>query len=146
VKTPEQVVRDFIDAFRVSWPSDFDAALAPLAEDASYQIVVPTLAPIRGRAAIKAELLRMKTRVADQKHVMKHVAASGNLVFTERVDSSLRNGRWVEIPLVAVFELNGRGQIAVWREFLDLGHAAQQHGMTFEALHQTLVQPTKAAA
>jgi limonene-1,2-epoxide hydrolase len=142
--TPEQTVRDFIDAFRVSWPSDFDAALAPLADDASYQIAVPTLAPIHGRAAIKSELLRMKTRVADQKHVMKNVAAAGNIVFTERVDSSLRNGRWVDIPLVAVFELNDGGQITAWREYLDLGHAAQQHGMTFEALHQTLVQHTKA--
>jgi limonene-1,2-epoxide hydrolase len=137
--TPEQTVRQFIDAFRVSWPSDFDVALAPLAEDASYQIVVPTIAPIRGRAAIKAELLRMQTKVTDQKHVMKHVAASANTVFTERVDSSLRNGHWVDIPLVAVFELNDRGQIAVWREYLDLGHAALQHGMTFEALHQSLV-------
>ena len=33
--TPEQTVRQFIDAFRVTWPSDFDVALAPLAEDAS---------------------------------------------------------------------------------------------------------------
>lgn len=138
-KTPEQIVRDFIDAFRVSWPADFDRALAPLAEDASYQITVPTIAPIRGRAAIKSELLRMQSKVADQKHEMKNVAASGNVVFTERVDQSLRHGHWVAIPLVAVFEVNERGEIAAWREYLDLGHAAQQHGMTFEALQQTLV-------
>lgn len=138
-KTPEQIVREFIDAFRVTWPSDFDVALAPLAEDATYQIVVPTIAPIQGRATIKAELLHMQTRVADQKHVMKHVAASGNTVFTERVDSSLRNGHWVDIPLVAVFELNARGQIAVWREYLDLSNVAHQHGMTVDALRASLV-------
>ena len=138
-KTPEQVVRDFIDAFRVSWPADFDAALAPLAEDASYQIAVPTIKAIRGRAAIKSELLRMQGKVADQKHEMKNVAANGRVVFTERVDQSLRHGHWVAIPLVAVFEVNERGEIAAWREYLDLGHAAQQHGMTFEALQQTLV-------
>lgn len=138
-KTPEQTVRDFIDAFRVSWPSDFDAALAPLAEDASYQITVPTIAPIRGRAAIKAELLRMKAKVADQKHVMKNVAASGKVVFTERVDSSWRNGHWVDIPLVAVFELNERGEIASWREFLDLANVAHKHGMSVETLCQTLI-------
>lgn len=137
--TPEQTVRQFIAAFRVTWPSDFDVALAPLSEDASYQIVVPTIAPIRGRATIKAELLRMQTRVADQKHVMKHVAASGNTVFTERVDSSRRNGHWVEIPLVAVFELNDRGQIAVWREYLDLSNVAHKHGMSVDALRQSLV-------
>jgi limonene-1,2-epoxide hydrolase len=138
-KTPEQTVRDFIDAFRVSWPGDFDAALAPLAEDASYQIVVPTVAPIRGRAAIKSELLRMKGKVADQRHVIKNVAASGNVVFTERVDSSWRNGHWVDIPLVAVFELDERGEIAAWREFLDLANVAHKHGMTVEALCQTLI-------
>lgn len=138
-KTPEQIVRDFIDAFRVSWPADLAAALAPLAEDAWYQIAVPTIAPIRGRANILAELLRMKSKVADQKHEMKNVAASGNVVFTERVDQSLRNGRWVPIPLVAVFEVNARGEISAWREYLDLGHAANQHGMTFEALRETLL-------
>lgn len=138
-KTPEQTVRDFIDAFRVSWPADLATALAPLAEDAWYQIAVPTIAPIRGRANILAELLRMKSKVADQKHEMKNVAASGNVVFTERVDQSLRNGRWVPIPLVAVFEVDARGEISAWREYLDLGHAANQHGMTFEALQETLL-------
>ncbi len=136
--TPEQTVRRFIDAFRITWPADFDTALAPLAEDAIYQIVVPTIAPIQGRAAIRSELLRMKAKVADQKHVMKNVAASGNVVFTERVDSSLRNGHWVDIPLVAVFELNARGEIATWREFLDLANVARNHGMTVDALCQSL--------
>lgn len=136
--TSEQIVRQFIDAFRVSWPADFDVALAPLAEDASYQIVVPTIAPISGRAAIKAELLHMQAKVGDQKHVMKNVAASGNVVFTERIDSSQRNGKWVDIPLVAVFELNDRGQIAVWREFLDLAYVARAHGMTVDTLCQSL--------
>jgi limonene-1,2-epoxide hydrolase len=139
ITTPEQTVRAFIDAFRVAWPSNFDAALAPLAEDASYQITVPTIAPITGRAAIKSELLRMKAKVAKQRHVMKNVAASGNVVFTERVDSSWRNGHWVDIPLVAVFELNERGEIATWREFLDLANVAHKHGMTVEALCATLV-------
>ena len=43
---PEAIVRAFIGAFRDSWPADFDTALTPLADDASYQIVVPTVAPI----------------------------------------------------------------------------------------------------
>ncbi|MCY4756595.1 limonene-1,2-epoxide hydrolase family protein [Pelomonas aquatica] len=135
---PEATVRQFISAFSKSWPQDFDAALAPLAEDASYQIVTPTVEPIRGRAAIKAALLGMKERVTDQKHVMKAVAADGNTVFTERVDSSLRNGHWVEIPLVAVFELNDRGQIQSWREYLDLACVAQKHGMSSDALLNSL--------
>lgn len=138
-KTPEQTVRDFIDGFRLAWPSDFDVALAPLAEDAIYQITVPTIAPIKGRAAIKSELERMKGKVPRQKHVMKNVAANGNVVFTERVDSAWRNDHFVDIPLVAVFELNTRGEIASWREFLDLANVAKNHGMSVEALCETLI-------
>lgn len=135
--TPEQTVRDFIGAFRDSWPADFDVALAPLAEDASYQIVVPTIAPIEGRAAIQRELERMREKVRDQRHILKAVAASGNTVFTERIDESLRHGEWVAIPLVAVFELNDAGQIVRWREYLDLAHVAKNHGMTVDALCAT---------
>lgn len=134
----EQTVRRFIDAFRLSWPEDFDAALAPLADDASYQIVVPTIRPIQGKAAIKAELLRMKASVPDQKHEMKAVAASGNTVFTERVDQSWRHDHWVAIPLVAVFTLDDAGRIAVWREFLDLAHVARAHGMSVDDLTRSL--------
>jgi limonene-1,2-epoxide hydrolase len=139
VRTPEQIVREFIDAFRVSWPKDLDAALAPLAEHATYQIVVPTIEPIHGRAAIKAELIHMQQRVLDQKHDMKCVAASGNTVFTERCDWSYSKGRWVAIPLVAVFELDDAGRIVAWREYLDPSHVAKQHGMTLDELRASLV-------
>jgi limonene-1,2-epoxide hydrolase len=135
----EDIVRRFIGQFRESWPQDLDLALAPLADDASYQISVPTIPPLKGRAAIKAELLRMQQRVIGQKHDMKTVAASGNTVFTERVDYSKRvGGEWAAIPLVAVFELDGEGRITTWREFMDLGAVASQHGMTFEQLRQAI--------
>lgn len=134
----EDIVRRFIDAFRETWPRDLDAALAPLAEDASYQIIVPSIAPIKGRAAIKAELEHMKIRVIEQRHDMKAVAANGNTVFTERVDWSFSKGRWVSIPLVAVFELNDSGQITAWREYLDPSTVAEQHGMTLDELRGSL--------
>jgi len=137
-RTPEQIVRQFIDAFRESWPRDLDAALAPLADDAYYQIVVPSMEPIRGRAAIKAELEHMQKRVLDQKHDMKAVAASGNTVFTERCDWSFSKGRWVSIPLVAVFVLDDAGRIVEWREYLDPSHVAKQHGMTLDELRDSL--------
>lgn len=130
----EDIVRNFISAFRETWPRDLDVALAPLAEDATYQIIVPSIAPIQGRAAIKAELVHMQKRVIEQRHDMKTIAASGNTVFTERVDWSFSKGRWVSIPLVAVFELDDAGQITVWREYLDPSAVAAQHGMTLEEL------------
>jgi limonene-1,2-epoxide hydrolase len=136
--SPEAIVRKFIDAFRETWPVDLDAALAPLTDDATYQIAVPSFAPIAGRAAIKAELVHMQTRVLQQRHDMKNVAANGSVVFTERVDWSFSKGRWVSIPLVAVFELNDAGGITAWREYLDVLAVSKQHGMTPEELHASL--------
>lgn len=137
-RSAEQIVLDFIGAFRESWPKDLDVALAPLAEDAYYQLAVPSFAPVKGRAAIKAELELMQKTVTGQRHDMKAVAASGNTVFTERCDWSFRNERWVPIPLVAVFVLNAAGQIAEWREYLDPGHAAKLHGMSMEDFRASL--------
>ena len=134
----ERIVLDFIGAYRESWPPDLEAALEPLAEDAYYQVVVPTTAPYRGRANILAGHRLMKEKVPDQKHEMKSFGSRGNTVFTERVDYSFRGGKWSPVPLVAVFDLNDDGKIVAWREYLDLANTASQHGMTAEALLESL--------
>jgi limonene-1,2-epoxide hydrolase len=137
----ERIVLDFIGAYRDSWPADLKAALSPLAEDAYYQIVVPTIRPIHGRDQILAEHQLMKVKCEDQKHEMKAVGSRGNVVFTERVDYSKRNGKWTPIPLVAVFELNDAGEITAWREYLDLANTAREHGIAVEELLASLSLP-----
>jgi limonene-1,2-epoxide hydrolase len=134
----EQIVLDFIAAYRDSWPADLGAALQPLAEDAYYQIVVPTIPPVHGRDRIREEHELMKVKVLDQKHEMKSYGSKGNTVFTERVDYSLRNGKWTPVPLVAVFDLNDGGEIVAWREYLDLANTARSHGMTVDDLMRSL--------
>lgn len=134
----EQVVLDFIESFRTRWPPDLETALEPLAEDSSYQIVVPTMKPIRGRTNILAELRLMQETCTDTKLEIKAVGSKGNIVFTERIDHSFRNGKWSPVPLVAVFEINDAGKISAWREYLDLANTAYQHGISVEALCQTL--------
>jgi limonene-1,2-epoxide hydrolase len=134
----EQIVLDFIGAYRDSWPADLGAALLPLAEDAYYQIVVPTIPPVQGRTKILEEHELMKVKVLDQKHEMKSYGSKGNTVFTERVDYSLRNGKWTPVPLVAVFDLNDAGEIVAWREYLDLANTAREHGMTVDDLMRSL--------
>ena len=101
--TNEEAVRKFISYFQNNWPEDFDAAVAYLDVDAYYQMVTPTIAAVRGRDAISKALQAMKSRVAEQKHEVINVAASGNVVFMERVDYSFHNGKWVPVPVVAVF-------------------------------------------
>ncbi|WP_169799562.1 limonene-1,2-epoxide hydrolase family protein [Novosphingobium lentum] len=134
----EEIVLNFIAAYRESWPVDLAAALQPLAEDAYYQIVVPTIAPVVGRDKILAEHLLMKQKATEQRHDMKSWGSNGNTVFTERVDWSRRNGKWSAVPLVAVFDLNDAGQIIAWREYLDLINISRSHGMTADALIESL--------
>jgi len=135
---PEQIVLDFIGAYRDSWPADLAAALEPLADDAYYQIVVPTIAPVVGRERILAEHRLMTQKVADQRHDMKAWGSHGNTVFTERVDWSLRDGKWSPVPLVAVFEVDDAGRIVAWREYLDLVHISKSHGMSVDQLMDSL--------
>jgi limonene-1,2-epoxide hydrolase len=137
----EQIVLDFIGAYRDGWPADMAGALKPLAEDAYYQIVVPTIPPVHGRDKILAEHLLMKEKVKDQKHEMKAVGSHGNTVFTERVDYSLRNDKWTPVPLVAVFELNDAEEITAWREYLDLANTVRSHGMDLDEFLRSLKLP-----
>jgi limonene-1,2-epoxide hydrolase len=141
----EKIVTDFIAQFRDSWPPNLESALGVLAEHAYYQIVVPTIAPIRGRSNILAELRMMQAKVGPQRHEMKSVGSGGNVVFTERLDHSQRNGKWSSIPLVAVFEVDAAGQIVAWREYLDLVHISRAHGMSADALVASLKLPSPAA-
>lgn len=137
----EQIAEDFIRYFRDSWPYDFDEPLRYLAEDCYYQGVVPVTDPISGRAAIKAKLQAMRDLYPEQRHDMKASAAKGRYVFQERTDWALIAGRWVEIPLVAVFEVEG-DSIVAWREYLDSGHVAQQSDVDLQGLQASMSTPT----
>ena len=139
----EAIALEFIGYFRDTWPEDLDAPLRLVSEDCYYQSIVPTTDPIRGKAAIKAKWERIRAEYGDQRHDMKGVASSDTLVFTERTDWSHTNGKWVSIPLVAVFEIGAEGKIVAWREYLDGGNVARQIGMDLEALERSLTsEPT----
>ena len=134
----EDVALAFIGFFRDTWPEDLDAPLRLVTEDCYYQGIVPTTEPIRGKAAIKAKWQGIKAAYGDQRHDMRGVASNETLVFTERTDYSFTGGKWVSIPLVAVFEINGDNKIFAWREYLDAGSVARQIGMDAEALVTSL--------
>lgn len=134
----EKVVRDFISQFEKSWPADLRQTLSVLADDVYYQMVVPTIKAVHGKEAVIDALEVMKTKVLDQRHDMKNVSSSGDVVFTERVDYSLRHQEWVPIPLVAVFEVNDEGKIYAWREYLDLYANMKNHGLSFEEMQKTI--------
>ncbi len=60
-----------------------------------------------------------------------NVSATGNVVFTERVDKfRFKNGATLDLPVTGVFEMDGAGKIAKWREYWDLATWTRQGGPT----------------
>jgi limonene-1,2-epoxide hydrolase len=137
-KKQEEVALKFIGYFRDSWPANLDDPLELVEDDCYYQSIVPTTDPIRGKAAIKAKWEKIRDDYGDQRHEMKGVGSSDRFVFTERVDYTKPADKWIPIPLVAVFEVNERGKIYAWREYLDGGNVARQIGIDVEQLENSL--------
>lgn len=110
---PQQVVESFV----ASWNRmDLDGIVAALCEDVSYHNV--PLSPIHGRDAVE-EYLRGAWRFESVDWQLLHIATSGNVVLTERVDNFTINGCRVSLPVMGVFEVEG-GRIAAWRDYFDL--------------------------
>jgi limonene-1,2-epoxide hydrolase len=109
----EKVVLDFLAA----WPrGDIDELMGFFAPDAVYHnIPVPA---VRGSAAIREAFLAF-ARLMDSIEIETiHVAASGDVVFTERIDR-FRNPRVVlDLPVAGVFEVHD-GKITAHRDYFD---------------------------
>jgi len=56
------------------------------------------------------------------------MAATGGLVFTERIDALERAGRTGELPVAGVFEVED-GRIVAWRDYFDLRQALDAFGL-----------------
>ncbi|MDB6062176.1 MAG: hypothetical protein JWM78_2279 [Verrucomicrobiaceae bacterium] len=125
----EQVVLDMISTFENGWPENLDKTMSYVADDAYYQMIVPVTEPIRGKAAIRAEIQGMIHKYQSNKSDVLTIASNDRFVFTERLDAALSEQGWTKIPLVAVFELNAANKIIAWREYLDLGSVIKQQGI-----------------
>lgn len=110
----EKLVRDFCAAWS---RRDIEELLAYFTEDAVYHNM--PMAPVTGRAGIR-ELFQFFIPPAETiDWELCHVAAHGDVVFTERVDRFVIGGKTVELPVAGVFEVRG-GKIAAWRDYFDL--------------------------
>ncbi len=112
--TPEQLVRDFCAAWS---RRDIDELLGYLADDAVYHNM--PMAPVVGHAAIRAvfEFFVRPAETIDWE--VRHIASTGNVVFTERLDRFNIAGKPVELPIAGVFEVHD-GKITAWRDYFDM--------------------------
>ena len=112
--TPDETVTAFCAA---AAKRDYDNALAFLAEDVEYQNMM--LPAVHGRDGVRDTLEALLALCTDSDWVVHRQISSGTTVMNERTDRFQMHGRWVDLPVAGVFEVND-GQIALWRDYFDL--------------------------
>ncbi len=116
----ELVVSDFCRAWSAL---NIDKVMEFFTDDAVYHNMM--LEPARGKAAIRKTIDGFMPGTTKVEFKILTTASAGDLVFNERVDSFVVNGRPIAVPVAGVFELAG-GRIKAWRDYFDLGTYMKQ--------------------
>lgn len=125
----ERTVLRFCDLWA---KQDVEAMLGCFTPDAHY-IDMP-LPPRCGLEEIRAYIEGIFTAFTCEIETL-HIASSGNIVFTERVDYLTRTDGekpTVPLPVTGVMEMKD-GKIRRWRDYLDLGTAEQGLGLVIRS-------------
>jgi limonene-1,2-epoxide hydrolase len=112
--TPEETVRSFCEAWS---RRQVDEILGFFTEDAVYHNM--PLEPAVGHDAIRTLLSFFVPPSQEISFEILHIASSGNVVLTERVDRFVMDGRNVVLPVSGTFEVRD-GKIAAWRDYFDM--------------------------
>ena len=112
--TPEETVNAFCAA---AAKRDYDTAMPYLADDIEYQNM--PLPAVHGTAAVKETLEALLALCTDSEWVVHRQLVSGSTVMNERTDRFQMHGRWVDLPVAGVFEVQD-GRIVLWRDYFDL--------------------------
>lgn len=113
---------EVVDRFIAAWKTrDLELIMSFFHDDAVYTNV-PIDPPNRGSEAIRTMIggfLGMAQAIEFVVHRSAENAAAG-IVMNERTDRFLIGERWVELPVMGVFELRD-GRIQAWRDYFDMG-------------------------
>lgn len=114
--TPSQTVKAFIG----HWNSgDMEAMFALCADNVVWHNI--PMAPIEGKAAMRAALDGMMANVERCEWETRAIAENGNMVLTERVDAfELSSGKRASVRVMGTFEINHDGLIEQWRDYFDM--------------------------
>jgi limonene-1,2-epoxide hydrolase len=115
---------DIVQRFCDTWATgDLDAIMAFFADDAEYHNI--PVDPVKGADAIRATIAGFTTGVESVVFEMRHIAAAGDVVLTERVDVfTFPNGR-IALPVSGTFEVRD-GRIVAWRDYFDMNQFMSQ--------------------
>jgi limonene-1,2-epoxide hydrolase len=113
--TPDEVVTALVRACEAR---DMDAVLSLVSDDIEYDNV--PIGTVHGPEGVRSVLSGGVTAAAEQvEWVVHRQVAAGSTVMNERTDRFLVHGRWIEIPIAAVFEVS-EGRVTLWRDYFDL--------------------------
>ena len=117
---PVQVVKDFCAAWEAR---DQQRILDGFTDDGIYHNI--PMEPAKGKDAINGLLGFILGPASAISFEILNISASGNTVFTERVDTFQMGDRTVKLPVAGVFEVRD-GKIAAWRDYFDLATWTKQ--------------------
>jgi limonene-1,2-epoxide hydrolase len=113
--TPDDVVSALVRACEAR---DLDAVTALVADDIEYDNV--PIGKVFGPEGVRKVLSGGVSEAASEvEWVVHRQVSSGSTVMNERTDRFLVAGRWIEIPIAAVFEVRD-GRVSLWRDYFDL--------------------------
>ena len=119
--TPLETVNEFIARL---CRLDVDGACELVTDDVEYDNV--PMGKNHGPQGIKDLLGPMVGGVDEVDWVIHREAATDNIVMNERTARFRTGERWIELPVVGVFELDDDGRIALWRDYFDLATFNEQ--------------------
>ena len=99
--------------------NDLDAALQYAAPGITYDNV--PLATVQGVEAVRDVLGPFLGQATAVEFRIIRQAEQGNLVLNERLDRFELGGRWIELAVAGVFEVDDSGHIVLWRDYFDKG-------------------------
>lgn len=118
--TPLETVNAFIAALEAN---DLDTACAMVTDDCEYDNV--PMIKVFGPDGIRGILGPMFANCSEIEWVVHREAASGSVVFNERLDRFKMPFGWVELPVNGVWEVRD-GKISLWRDYFDAASYLKQ--------------------
>ena len=113
--TPDETVTALVAACEAR---DLDAVCALVTDDIEYDNV--PIGAVHGPDGVRSVLSGGVTAAAEKvEWVVLNQVAAGDVVMNERIDRFLVDGRWIEIPIAAVFRVRD-GRVCLWRDYFDL--------------------------
>jgi limonene-1,2-epoxide hydrolase len=115
---------DTVTRFCAAWSRlDLDELLGFFAPDAVYHNI--PVDPVVGHEAIRALVEGFTAGIDRVEFEVRHIAAAGDVVLTERIDRFIAPGREVVLPVMGTFEVRD-GLITAWRDYFDLNQYMSQ--------------------